>query len=69
MTTATFINERNCLVPRDFAMKIGINRENYRAETPVSLLQEPYDIHSVFYKSKEDAIAADWGVVKVSYKI
>ena len=50
-------------------MKIGINRENYRAETPVSLLQEPYDIHSVFYKSKEDAIAADWGVVKVSYKI
>ena len=69
VSTATFINERNCLVPRDQAKKIENGRRKYLVETPESLEQNTYSIYKVLYKDAEDEIAAYWAVVQVSYKI
>ena len=69
MSTATFINERNCIVTRDQAKKIDNGRRKYRVETPESLEQDPYIIYKVLYKEAEDEIAMYWGIVRVSYEI
>ena len=69
MATANFINEGNCLVSRDWAIKIQKRKQRYIAETPVFDEQGIYYIHSTFYKDVVDDVAALWGVIKVSYKI
>ena len=69
MNTATFISERNCLIPRHRAKKMAAKRQKYLVEAPVSLEEKTYDIQKVSYIDAEDDIAAYWAVVKVSYEI
>ena len=69
MAASTFINQCHCLITRTWAEIIDKNEEDYLAESPVSLLQERYDIDSVFYKKEDDDVAAYWGVIRVNYEI
>ena len=69
VATVNFINQGNCIVTKELAATIEINKQLYRAETPVFLRQELLHIHDVFYKNVDDDVAALWGVLKVSYKI
>ena len=64
--TATFINERNCLVSRERAAKIDSGRRKYLVETPISLGQKICDIYKLLYIQEESEIAAYWGIVRVS---
>ena len=69
MNTATFINERNCLIPRERAKKMENSKRQYLVETPISNEHETYPINKMFYSNNEDGIAAYWALIKVSYKI
>ena len=69
MATATFINDGNCLVSRDWAIIVKSEKDHYLAQTPFYFGKKEYGIDSTFYKDIEDDIAAFWGVLKVSYKI
>ena len=69
MAAANFINEGNCLVTKEIAIKIEGNIKSYLAETPVFPEKKIYSIDSIFYKRVDDDVAAFWGVLKVSYKI
>ena len=68
MATANFINKGNCLVTRDWAIKVRERKEYYLAETPVFYGQNTFKIDSTFYKNVVEDVAAFWGVIKVSYK-
>ena len=69
MATANFINVGNCLVSRDWAIRVNENKDHYIAETPLFSRKSKYGIDSTFYKDADDEVAAFWGVLKVSYKI
>ena len=69
VATVNFINERNCLVTRDWAITVQENKKYYLAESPEFSKREKFSIHSTFYKDVVDDVAALWGVLKVSYKI
>ena len=69
MNAATFINERNCLIPKKRAELMAKHRSHYLVQTPVSNDEQTYAIDKVLYIDIEDEIAAYWAVVKVSYKI
>ena len=69
MATATFINEGNCLVSRDWAIRVNENKNYYVVQTPFFSGKNEYGIDSTLYKDADDDVAAFWGVLKVSYKI
>ena len=69
MAAANFINEGNCLVTKEMAIKVKGNTNFYFVESPVFPEKNIYSIDSTFYKDVDDDVAALWGVIKVSYKI
>ena len=48
---------------------IANRRQNYLVQTPVSNGEETYSIEKMLYIDTNDAIAAYWAVVRVSYWI
>ena len=69
LTSATFINQCNCLITKEWAKLIENREDHFLAESPMFLEQKQNKIDSVLYKKTDDDVAAYWGVVKVSYKI
>ena len=67
--STTFINVRNCLVSKRWAEKIDEKINRYLVESPNIFGKQSYCIDSVYITRDDYFVAAQWGVVKVSYKI